>query len=534
MFESLSAILHHLWASPIGMLFVVIALGSLVGQIPFGGFRLGGSAVLFVALIFGHFGVELPKEIQTLGVILFVYSVGLQAGPQIVSSFKKSKGQYLAICLCVIISAGGVGILFNKVFGLPKEMIVGLYSGALTSTPALAAAMETLGNSTPSVGYGLAYPFGIFGVILLVQLAPVILKVNLKKEETIFKQQLKTQAIMRKAFRVTNANLNGKNVDDLMQENPQFTIARIRRGEDVFTPDPETDLRVDDVVLIVAEEKTVKGLNVLFGEPVPEIMPRTDRSNSRWLTISAKSFVGKELRYMEIPYMFGLIPTRIRRGGVEFIPRPGIVLEAGDEIRVSGTSEDIARFAKLVARDPETLHQTDIFSFSLGLALSVLVGLIKIPLTEKLVLSLGIAGGPLVVGMAFGYWGRFGRVVGHMPKAARYLVGEIGLYLFLAVAGCASGGSFVQTLSTGGLMLLLCGALMTATAVIASILMARLVFRMNMLMVLGAVCGGMTSTPSLGVITSQTQSEIPALGYTGIYPMAVLFTTLTVQILVLI
>ncbi len=533
MYEGLVQIVAHLWASPIGMLFVVIALGCFAGQVPILGFRLGGSAVLFVALIFGHFGITLPKDIQTLGVVLFVYSVGLQAGPQIVSSFRKSKGQYLAICLIVISCAGGVGVLFNRVFGLSKEMIVGLYSGALTSTPALAAAMDALGNSHPSVGYGLAYPFGIFGVILLVQLAPAVLGIDLKEEERRFKEEQQTVQIQRKAFRITNPNLVGLCVDDLLRKDHHFNIARIRRDENVFTPTPDAELALNDVVLVVAESGTFERLRVLLGEPVNDELPRTDQATSRWIAVSSQAFVGKELRFMEIPYLFGVVLSRVRRAGVEFIPKPGFVVEAGDEIRVSGSRDAIAHFSKIAGRDPELLHQTDIFSFSLGLALSVVVGLVKIPLAGSLSLGLGIAGGPLIVGMIMGYWGRLGRVVGHMPKAARLLVGEIGLYLFLAVAGCASGGAFVETLRSGGLSLLACGALMTVTAVVMSIVVARFVFGMNMLLILGAVCGGMTSTPSLGVITSQTKSDIPSLAYTGIYPMAVLFTTLTVQLLVL-
>jgi len=260
-------------------------------------------------------------------------------------------------------------------------------------------------------------------------------------------------------------------------------------------------------------------------------VPASTEAQSKWMVMASKKFIGKKIGNLEISHLYGVIISRIRRSGIEFVPSTNFTFEAGDEVRVSGTPDDLIRFEDLVRRDREILHETDIFSFSVGLALGVLVGLIKIPITQELSLSLGIAGGPLVVGLLLGYAGRFGQITGHMPKAAKLLVGELGLYLFLAVAGCAAGEHFFEVLREQGLALIFSGFLITIAPILVATLAAHFVLKINFLMMLGMICGGMTSTPALGVISSNTKSDIPALGYAGIYPLAVLLTTFAAQIL---
>lgn len=527
-------LIQNLLQNTVGLLFLIIAAGLILGRIPLGRFRLGGSGVLVAGLIAGHFGYLLNKEIQTIGVVLFVYAVGLRAGPHIVESFKKSKGHFVIFALLIVGSAGSLAWVLKKWFNIPVEFISGIYAGAMTSTPALAAAMETVGDSTPSIGYGLAYPLGVLSVIAMIQLLPLLFKVNFAEEEKKYYEAFQQAKIERRCFKVTNPNITQLSVDEILaRSKDHFRIARIQRGDKVFTPHADETLQLGDIALAVGTADAFEDLRILLGDVIEKDIPESSDARSRWLVVSSKQFVGKKMKNLEIMHLYGIVITRVKRSGVEFMPNTHFVFEAGDEVRVSGTPADIERFMQLLERDKQSVHETDIFSFALGLVLGVLAGLVEFPLPGGLKVSLGIAGGPLIVGLLFGYFGRFGRVSGYMPKAAQGIIGDLGLYLFLAVAGCYAGEHFLSILRDQGLLMIVCGFLITLFPVVVTALIGHYLFRMNTLILLGMICGGMTSTPSLGVLTSNTKSDVPALAYTGIYPLAVVFTTLMAQILVL-
>lgn len=520
-------------SNSVGLLFVVISIGILIGNIPLRGFRIGGSGVLIVGLFFGHYGYVLPKVIQTIGVVLFVYTVGLRAGPYIVESFKKSKGSFMILALVIVSLSGAMSLFMRHVMHLPADLVAGIYSGSMTSTPALAAAMETLHSSTPSVGYGLAYPVGILGVVLLTQLLPYILGVDLKEEEKLYRADFKQVAVDRKSFYITNPNITAVSIEEtLLSANNQFHIARIKRGDLIFTPHSDENFQLGDIVVVVGDPKAMKEIALIFGNEVAEEIPESEKAQSQWMRVSSQAFVGKKFEQMHISQLWGVVITRVRRNGIEFMPNR-MVFEAGDQVRISGAPDDLDRFRKIIQRDVESLDETNILSFSFGLSLAVLIGLIKIPLLGKLTLSFGIAGGPLVVGLVFGYFGRFGKLSNQMPRAANHIVGDLGLYLFLAVSGCTAGEHFVEIIMQNGLVLILCGAALTMVPMIVTAVIARFVMKMNLLVILGMICGGMTSSPALAVLTSNTKSDIPSLAYTSIYPVAVLLTTLMAQIIVM-
>lgn len=527
-------IINQALENSVWLLFSIISLGILVGRIPVFGIRIGGSGVLLVGLLFGHWGYLLPKSIQTLGVVFFVYTIGLKAGPYIVESLKKSKGTFLILALIITSSAGGLTLAFKTLFNLPADLLAGIYAGAMTSTPALAAAMEAIESNTPSVGYGLAYPLGILGVILFVQVLPNLLKINLKNEEESYRAGSHVENLERSSFYVTNPNVVGRPISDIFGfSKGMFRIVRLKRAERIFPVQSDTVLELKDMVLVVAKPNVLDDLTVLLGERLKESIPESDEAQSRWLVISSKKLLGRNIGQLEIGPLYGVVISRVKRAEVEFMPHTNFVFEAGDEIRVSGLPADIDRFANIVGRDRETLHETDIFSFTFGLALAVLVGLIKIPLGGGVTLGLGIAGGPLIVGLLLGYFGRFGQIMGYMPKAAHFIVGELGLYLFLASAGTSAGEHFLSVFKESGWLLIVCGAAITTLPILLSAFVARYFLGMNFLTTLGMICGGMTSTPALAVISSQTKSDIPALGYTAIYPLAVLLTTIFAQVIVL-
>jgi len=530
----MTTLFSALFQQSTAVLFLVMAVGFLIGHIPLGRLRLGGSGVLIAGLVFGHFGFSLAKDIQTLGIVLFVYAIGLQAGPQIMTSLRKSKGHFLILSLVIVATGGVLAWLIGYWFHLEPTMITGIYAGALTSTPALAAAMETLGNSEVSIGYGLAYPLGMIGVVLMVQLLPLIFRVNLKEEEKKYKAEMTTSSIEKKTFEITNPNVTGRAISECFpDEDEKYNLVRVKRESAILPMHKDSELKLGDHVLVVGEREALLELELLLGKTIDDPIEESKQAQSHWCVISSRQLIGKKLGNLELSAMYGVVLTRVRRGEVEFVPNSNFVLEAGDAVRVSGTPSDCDRFIKLVGGTQETLHQTDILSLAIALVIGILIGLIKIPLGPNLSVGLGIAGGPLIAGLVLGYFGRFRGITGRMPQAARLLIGDLGLYMFLAVAGCQAGAHFVEVFQSQGVLLIISGFVITLGPVIVAAIIGRVFFKMNLLILLGTICGGMTSTPALGVLSKNTESDIPTLGYTGIYPMAVLLTALTAQCLAL-
>jgi len=518
----------------VGLLFSVIAIGWLLGSLPLGKMKLGGSGVLISGLLFGHFGYSLPSVLQNLGVVLFVYAVGLKAGPQIFQALKRSKGQFFISAFLITFVAGSVTWLSRALFDFPQDIMAGVYAGAMTSTPALAAVTQTVAGSAAPVGYGLAYPLGVLGVIFATYFLPIIFKTNLKEEEKKYREDHGEAAIQRRCFRVTNPNVvNLALAESLKDAAGRYRIVRIQREGEVFTPVSDDVLLLNDLILAVGVGEELEKLRFLIGDSTDDWVPETSDTNSKWLVLTSKNFIGKQLGSLEISSLYGVVITRVRRSNIEFMATSNFVFEAGDEIRVSAAPSDINRFEKLVGQDRETLHETSMLSLAIGLLCGISIGLIKIPLPGGLSLGLGLAGGPLVAGLIFGYFGRFGKLTGHMPCAAVNLLGELGLYFFLAVAGLDAGAHFVEVLRNHGILMIACGALVTLLPIVFIAVIGRFIFKMNMLVLLGMICGGMTSTPALGVLLSNTKSDVPSLSYAGIYPIAVLFTTLMAQCLIL-
>jgi len=331
---------------------------------------------------------------------------------------------------------------------------------------------------------------------------------------------------------VTNPNIANHPVSEIFARvSHKLRIVRIKRHDRIMSVHAEEKLQLQDVILAVGDPDALKELEILIGEHREESVPQSEEARSRWVIVSARDFVGRKVNHLQISQLYGVVITRVRRSDVEFLPRTRFTFEAGDEVRVSGTPQEIEKFRLAASKDRESLHETDMLTFSLGLVLAVFVGLLRIPLGEKLSLSLGIAGGPLIVGLLFGYFGRFGKLSGHMPKAANLIIGELGLYLFLAAAGCQAGVRFLSVFEENGILLMICGALITLVPILFAVFVARYVLKLNFLLILGMVSGGMTSTPALAVLTENTKSDIPALGYTAIYPVAILLTTLMAQLL---
>ena len=523
------------------VLFAILTIGSWVGQASFRGLTLGTAGVLFTALVFGHFGLAVPKAVMDLGLLLFVYAVGLQAGPRFFRTFRRHGIQFVILALVTV----GTGVLATVGvaywLGLPYELASGLYAGALTCTPALAAAIDVVERLAPgtsaavSVGYGIAYPYSMISVVLLIQVLPRLLRRNLKEEESSWLAEKRRDAprLEARQFLVNNPNCAGKTVSAI---NPHrmtvANISRIKRGEQVFAATPDFVLLLNDVVMVVGTPAELEKMHLLLGQETQERMDVNADVLSVDVEVTEGSLTGKTLGQMKLWERYTVIITRIRRQGVEIVPTGSVTLEMGDQIRVVGDKAAVQNFVELVHGHPHKADETNMLPFLVGLLLGILLGAVPINLPNGLQVKLGSAGGAFLVSLLVGHFGGIGPLRLYVPPAAKNLSRELGLMLFLAGAGVNAGAHFVEILQQQGPSLLLGGALITTLSAAAGLLVMNAFYKMNLLATMGALTACMTNPPGLGAANQQTETDLPTLSYASVYPVALIFKIVLAQILV--
>lgn len=522
-------------ANPTALMFLVIALGYALGAIRLFGVSLGASAVLFVALVFGHFGLTVPHVFADLGVILFVYAVGLQAGPRFFTTFQKQGMKIIQIGVSAVLAAGLVAWLMGWLLDLSPSLRVGMFAGAMTSTPALAAALDCLKDPSVSVGYGIAYPFGIFGIVLFVQVLPRILcrKDPTHADRVSVAADIEAPILTRK-FRVENPQCIGKSLSELGLHGMTHTnISRIHRGDRVLAAKWEMDFQSNDVVLAVGTDADLSKLQIILGPEVHEDFPLSPDVIAREVYVSEKRVAGKSLSELAIPEHFGVVVTRVAREDIELVPTGAKRLEIGDLLRIVGSPEDCEAFIAYAGKDEKKIHETTILPFAVGIVLGVLLAYLPIPIPSGTPIRLGLAGGPLFVALLLSYLARVGSLSMRTPYAARYILRELGLVFFLAGAGTEAGAHFIEVLQSEGVSLLFAGMGVTCTPILVAFALTHWVYGFDLPSTLGTVCGAKTSTPGLGAACSAVDSDEPALAYAAIYPIALIGVTVAAQILAL-
>jgi putative transport protein len=523
-------------------LFAVIALGMLLGALRWRGVSLGAAGVFFVALAAGHFlgqlGWKIPHELTELGLVLFVYAVGLQAGPRFFGTLRKSGLAFLAVGVGATLLGAVATLIFAKWFDLPAHLAGGLYCGATTCTPALAAALDAIRRVAPdhatatnladaaSVGYGAAYPFSVAAVVLIVQLMPRILKTHPEAAAAQYREAeaARTPALQECAFRITNPNCAGRTVDELQSlKLSRAVLCRIKHAGQVGSVRPETKLELGDTVLAVGTPVELAKLETLLGDVVVEPMQDpTGVVTSEQLLVSRRDVIGKSLRELCLWERFGVVATRVRREGLEFTPHGDLRLEPADVLRVVGPRHSIAAVSAIVGREERRLNETSFIPFAAGIAIGAAVGQIPISLPGGLQMQLGTGGGVFLVALLLGHWGTRGAVRVYVPNAAKHFARELGLVLFLAGAGAGAGQRFVPILQESGVRLLVAGAAITLLTVGAAILLMHVFLRWNLLFGAGGLCACMTNPPGLAAATNLVDSDAAAVGFASVYPVALI------------
>jgi putative transport protein len=523
------------------VLFLILAIGSWIGQVKFRGVSLGGAGVLFVALFFGHFGFSIPQTLMDLGLLLFVYAVGLQAGMRFFRTFRRQGIQFVVIGVSTVVAGTLAVAVVARVWGLPFDLAAGLYSGALTCTPALAAAIDTVdrlasgSSAAVSVGYGIAYPFSMIGIVLLVQFLPRLLRRDLKAEETRWREEQAKAipGIVARQYRVTNPNVDGRLVREIdLHRLSTVNLSRVRRGNRVFAATPDTRLQLGDVAMVVGQEQEIAKMDVLLGEPTDVPMDANTSVKSVDIYVTEDSLTGRKLAALRIWERYTVVITRIRRQGLEITPTGTATLEIGDSIRVVGESVAVDEFGRLVGGRPGRADETQMVTFLIGLVLGAALGAVTVPLPNGMDIHLGGAGGVFLVGLLIGHFGHVGSFRLWVPPAARNITRELGLMLFLAGAGTNAGAHLAGIVTGYGWSLVIVGAVVTIVTVASGLALMLAAYRMPLLSTMGALCACMTNPPGLGAAQAQAETDLPTVAYASVYPVALIFKILLAQVLV--
>ena len=535
----------------------VIAVGMMLGKLKFRGVSFGVAFILFTGIVVAHFGftgnIKTISFVQDFGLILFVYSLGLQVGPSFFSSFAKGGIQMnrlavLMIFLNIVVAIGAYLLLFDRTDPDSFPMLVGVLSGAVTNTPGLGAAEEALrqmGGSNADIanGYACAYPLAVIGVIMVPMIVKAICRVKDDKENAqleSMKQQDTSTKPMRQYLQMTNERLDGKTILELRRLiNREFICPRLMHEGVVVTPHRDSVVNLGDQLCVVSAEDDGEAIRTLLGSAVEvewDNVKGTEPLVSRRIVVTKEKLNGKTLGQLHLGSIYDVTITRVVRSGTELFASASLVLQIGDRLSVVGKESSVAAVAQRVGNEMKRLDVPNIATLFIGILVGVLFGSIPIAIPGiPTPLKLGLAGGPLVVAILISRFGYKLGLVTYTKASALMMLREVGIALFLASVGIKSGATFVETITSGdGLTYMLAGLLITVIPVFVVALIARKRHNMNYFSILGLVAGASTNPPALAFANSQTEHDAPAVAYSTVYPLTMFLRILTAQLMVLI
>jgi putative transport protein len=531
------------------LLFIVAAIGYPLGRVRLFGHSLGVAAVLFTGLAIGALDpdLKLPEIVYTLGLVVFVYTIGLSSGAGFFASFRRKglRDNLLIVGMLIIAALAVAGVQYA--FGLRPTLAAGLFAGSLTNTPALAAVLEQIKIIAPAdtrdrlladpvVGYSITYPIGVIGMIITIAVLQRMWHVDYTAEtQSLRDLGAVGQKLVNRTVRITRPEISVLTVDELLRAKQWRVIfGRTLRNGEMILADGSTRLQHGDLVSLIGTEEEVTEAAAFLGEMTTERL-ELDRSklDFRRIFVSNPRIVGRPLRDLQLPQRYSALVTRVRRGDMELLPHGDTVLELGDRVRVVALRERMDEVSEFFGDSYRALSEIDILTFSLGLAMGLLIGMIPIPLPGGTVFRLGVAGGPLVVALILGARERTGPLVWNIPYSANLTLRQIGLVLFLAGVGTRSGYAFVSTFTqSGGIALFGAGAGITCGIAFMTLWIGHKLLRIPMSLLIGMLAGLQTQPAVLAFALEQTKNDAPNIGYTTVYPMAMITKILLAQALV--
>lgn len=529
-------------SQPLLLFFAVLACGYAISKLSIRHIHLSAPVgVLIAGMIFGHFGFLAPPMVQDIGFTLFIYSIGLTAGPRFFNILLADGARYLTLTVVVGLLAAATAYGMGRLFGFPAPTAAGMMAGTLTSSPTLVAAQEALRSATPDSApalvqmgsaYALTYLVGLFSILTLIRFAPVVLRVNLAAEAQALSKEHRYREDageelqqagpppQLRAFEVQRAELVGRGFDktDLCLGG-HCVVQAIKRDGSVFIPQPGTALAEGDIISVTVPVDRVSLVAERVGREVIDLDLLSDSIDTVDIIVANQEAAGRPLGEMGVIASQGCTAIRLVRSHIPIAPRPEIILEKGDVLTVAGLKHRLEAVVKALGYVERAIVETDLIAFVAGITLGMALGAIRVKVGD-LTVGLGQAGGLLVMGLVFGFARSASPTFGRVPPAARWVLAELGLMFFMGCVGLKAGQGALDALLHMGTELIVSGIAISAVSLFGGLAFGRFFLRMNPAILFGAMTGAMTSTPGLKVVTLAARSSLPALGYAGTYTFA--------------
>ncbi len=527
------------------ILSIVIAIGIALGKIKIGGLSLGVTWVLFVGIAFGHFKMNIDSSImhfaRDFGLILFVYSIGLQVGPGFFSSFKKAGLKLNAVALSFIFVSVIVTICLARVFKMPMETMVGIMSGAVTNTPGLGAATQTYiditGKEAPSIslGYAVAYPLGVIGVISAMIIIKTLFRIKSNKDLDVEEEE--GNVVNRMSITIRNPSIAGKKIEEIVAlSNRHFVISRVNKGDSIEIASLDTRLEIGDNILVIYDAADADFIISYLGERIDMQWKAIELGlEARRILITNHKVNGKTIGKLGLAGRFAFNITRVNRAGIDLIAHPELNLQVGDRVTIVGETKAIVNVEKMLGNSMMKLRQPNLVPIFLGIFLGVVLGSIPIflPMIPQPV-KLGLAGGPLVVAILLSRFGSKINMVTYTTVSASLMLREVGIALFLACVGLGAGGEFISTIvDGGGYKWIGYGFAITIIPTLLVGIFARLFLKLDYFKLIGVMSGGTTNPPALAYANALSGNDIPSVAYATVYPLSMFMRVVSAQLLII-
>lgn len=534
---------------------LTIAIGLLLGRIKFGSISLGITWVLFVGIVLSHFGLGIDAEIchfvKEFGLILFVYSIGLQVGPGFFSSLKEGGITLNSLAILIVLLGCITCYVIHRITGEELTTMIGVLSGAVTNTPGLGAAQQTISDtiSDPEMAkqttnhlasaYALAYPLGVVGIILSMLLMRYIFRIKFDREKTLAERSNAPKTV-RIDLKVSNIGIIGKRIDEIASiTRSKFVVSRMIRDGKQQIAAADTTLQQGDILRVVISSRDVELVQSLIGESIQiddkEWQTSASHLEKRRILVTKSGINGKHIGDLHIRESYNVTITRVVRAGIELVATYELRLQIGDVVVVVGRKNDLDQVAAILGNSVRRLDHPNLLPIFIGIFLGVVLGSIPIMLPGvPLPVKLGLAGGPLIVAILVGRYGPNYKLVTFTTNSANMMIREIGISLFLAAVGLGAGEGFASAFADGGYWWILYGVIITMLPLIITGIVARKVFKIDYFSIMGLMSGAMTDPPALAYANSVSSNERAAVAYATVYPLTMFLRIFTAQILTLI
>lgn len=536
-------------AHSIFVLATVIAVGTTLAKLKIGGISLGATWILFAGIVASHFGMNLHTDtlsfVRDFGLTLFVFSIGLQIGPSFFSSLRQGGVRQMWISILTMLLTAVVAYLLFLATKTPLQTMVGVMDGAVANTPAMGATQQTyldltgIDDKSIPMGFAIAYPVGVVAVIIAFMILKAVLRIDISKERDVVAQRLGGNKFAAKfSIEVQNTQMDGKSVGEIRQIiSRQFVISRISHdGNKASIADATSVVHCGDKIFVVSSNEDKEAILAFLGREIEMLEEEWGEFDgqlvSRRIIVTQPEINGKRFVDLRLRTKYGINITRVNRAGVDIIPHQGMELQLGDKVMVVGSEEAINQVAKLLGNSLQKLRDPHIFTLFLGIALGVLVG--SIPLIDApQPIKLGLAAGPMLMAIIIGRFGTHWHLITYTTLSANLMLREVGLAMFLASVGLASGDGFVAAIASGGYIWLLYALIIAVVPLLIVGIYARLRYKMDFFTIMGTLSGSMTNPIALNYANSLAGSDISAISYATVYPLAMFLRVIIAQAMIM-